>query len=86
VEAPIEESPMTNSSQSTSLTPAEHARLSVFKAAVAAGLYTDALSAESEPYHFSAAELDRLMIYRLAVAAGFFTDELEAGARAGAGA
>jgi hypothetical protein len=76
---------MTNSSQSTSLTPAEHARLSVFKAAVAAGLYTDALSAESEAYHFSAAELDRLMIYRLAVAAGFFTDELDAVSSAGVG-
>jgi hypothetical protein len=76
---------MTNSSQSTSLTPAEHTRLSVFKAAVAAGLYTDALSAESETYHFSAAELDRLMIYRLAVAAGFFTDTLAAGGRARAG-
>jgi hypothetical protein len=77
---------MTNPSYSASLTPAEHARLSVFKAAVAAGLYTDALSAESETYHFSATELERLVVYRLAVAAGFFTDTLEVRPRARGGA
>jgi hypothetical protein len=76
---------MTDSSQSTRLTPAEHARLSVFKAAAAAGLYTDALSAEFATYHFSVAELDRLMIYRLAVVAGLFTDELEGPASASVG-
>jgi hypothetical protein len=76
---------VTNSSQPAHFTPAECARLSVFKAAVAAGLYSDALSEESVGYHFSATELERLVIYRLAVNAGFYTDQLDAPSRMGAG-
>jgi hypothetical protein len=70
---------MTHSSQLTSFTPAERARMSVYKVAVARGLYTDAVSEaeESGRYRFTAEELARLVIYRAAVAAGFYTDQLD---------
>jgi hypothetical protein len=77
---------MTSSSQPASFSQAEYARLSVFKAAVAAGLYTDAVSPEAARYRFSAVELERLLIYRMAVAAGFYTDELDARSAARVGA
>jgi hypothetical protein len=62
---------------SPSFTWAERARLSIYKASVAGGLYSDAVSQESGSYHFSATELARLVIYRAAIAAGFYTDHLD---------
>jgi hypothetical protein len=62
-----------------SFTRAESARLSIYKAAVAGGLYSDVISDESgSSYGFSSAELTRLVTYRAAVAAGLFTDQLDA--------
>jgi hypothetical protein len=69
---------MTNPSLPASFTPAECARLSIFKTAVAAGLYSDAAPEDGVGYHFAAAELERLVIYGLAVAAGFYSDQLDA--------
>ena len=58
-------------------TPAEQDRLAVYKVAVAAGLYTDAASEQSESYRFTADELARLVVYKAAIAVGFYTDQLE---------
>ena len=63
----------------TSLTPAERARLAIYKTAVAAGIYSDAPPEQSHAYRFTAAELARLMVYRAAVAARFYTDQLDEG-------
>ena len=58
-------------------TPAEQSRLAAYKVAVAAGLYTDAVSEQSARYRFTADELARLVVYKAAIAAGFYTDQLE---------
>jgi hypothetical protein len=59
----------------SSFTQAEQSRLAIYKAAVAAGLYTDAVL-ESPTYRFTPPELMRLMSYKQAIAAGVFTDHL----------
>ncbi len=61
----------------SSFTPAELARLATYRAAVAAGFYTDTLSEPYPAYRFSAEELARLMVYKAAIAAGFYTDQLD---------
>ena len=51
------------------------ARLAIFRAAVAAGLYGDgAVQSNDGPCPFSARELIRLAVYRAAIQAGFYTD------------
>ena len=53
----------------------EIARLLVYKAAIAAGLYSDAsMDSSNGACPFTAAELARLAIYRAAIRAGFYTD------------
>jgi len=56
-------------------TPAEQARLVVYKVAVTAGFYTETI--EGQAYRFTAKELARLGVYKAAIAVGFFTDQLE---------
>ena len=61
----------------------EIARLLVYKAAIAAGLYSDAtVESSSGACRFTAPELARLAIYRDAVQAGFYTDFLRQGGEA----
>jgi hypothetical protein len=58
----------------------EIARLLVYKAAIAAGLFSDAkVDSSNGVCPFTAPELARLAIYRDAVQAGFYTDFLEPG-------
>jgi hypothetical protein len=56
------------------LTETDLARLVVYKAAVAAGFYTDAVVEPAARCVFSGQELARLMVYKAAVANGFYTD------------
>ena len=58
----------------------EMTRLSVYKAAIAAGLYTDAcLEPRSSNRTFTAVELGRLAIYRAAIKARFYADSIQQG-------
>jgi hypothetical protein len=60
----------------------EIARLTIFRAAVAAGLYGDGECAgERRRLPFSARELIRLATYRAAIQAGFYTDFFAQGGR-----
>jgi hypothetical protein len=61
-------------SQLYPFTPAELARLAAYRAAVQAGLYTDARCDPGPWQLFTPAELVRLAAYRAAVAVGFYTD------------
>jgi hypothetical protein len=65
---------MTQLDQLQPLTETELARLAVYKAAVAAGFYTDAVVERPAVAGFSSQEVARLMVYKAAVANGFYTD------------
>jgi hypothetical protein len=60
--------------QLSAFTPAEQTRLAIYKAAVAAGFYTDTLLERTPACPFTAEELARLMVYKAAIVAGFYTD------------
>jgi hypothetical protein len=68
---------MTNLSQPASFTAAEQSRLSAFKAAVAAGSYSESICEEKITYLFTRHDLERVVSYHSAVHAGFFTDQLD---------
>ena len=60
----------------------EIARLLVYKAAIAAGLYSDAhVDSSNGACPFAAPELARLASYRAAIQTGFYTDFFEQGGR-----
>jgi len=67
--------PMAHLSQPHVFTPSEESRLSTYKAAVAARLYTDAL--DEPAYRFTSEELTRLVVYKAGVVASFYTDQIE---------
>ena len=67
---------MNHSTHQSLFTTAERRRLGIYKAAVAAGFFTDSAPVRPDAFHFTADELQRLEIYRAAVAAGFYTDRL----------
>jgi hypothetical protein len=60
----------------TCFTSAEQSRLVIYKAAVAAGLYSDSSHEPCLAYRFTDDALARLMVYKAAIAAGFYTDQI----------
>ena len=67
---------MAQSTQLPCFTLAEQSRLAVYRAAVAAGFYTDRLVGRSEAYPFTNEEHARMMVYKAAITAGFYTDQI----------
>jgi hypothetical protein len=71
-EAPMNNQP-TMAPQTSLFTRQEQVRLTAYKQAVQAGLYSETSDCAEEPaYHFSPAELLRLSCYKAAVQAGFY--------------
>jgi hypothetical protein len=60
----------------SNFTPAEQLRLALYKAMVAADVYSDTSLEPSLVYRFTPEELARLMVYKAAIAAGFYTDQI----------
>ena len=68
---------MAQLTQLRSFTPPEQSRLAIYKAAVAAGFYTDSLQQPSLAYAFTFEQLARLVVYKAAIAVGFYTDQIK---------
>ena len=66
--------PTSNDHLASAFGPLELARLSVYRAAVQAGFFTDSSCETSDKPTFSETELARLAVYRAAIRAGFYTD------------
>ena len=63
-------------------TPAERARLAAYRAAVAAGFFTDWRCEPRGSHPFTAPEVTRLAAYKAAVRAGVYSDWGEEGGEA----
>jgi hypothetical protein len=67
--------PVAHTTELPPFTPAEQARLTVYKVAVATGLYAETI--QDQTNRFTADELARLVVYKAAIAAGFYSDQIE---------